>query len=465
MGPNRTRFGNSWCEEFSSLRKINDKQRLIKIMREHDVDGDDLRIFFIDFGNTAAPLEIEVGESFCRHTSLEYVKKGKGLAGGRRTAWLDDRNSPDLEGSGETREYENPLTATGLLQALEPQQFNHENLPDAARRLIYVSDLNPDCIHALVATASLLHACALRSAICRHLIFGPSVAVEIPTQGCLKFHLEFHLPLFILGKSAPPDTTNITVKTKPDRGWIDLSFLELGTPDCNVHSQEPNEVWSLQEAQISCVVSGTDDWRWTAYGFVDAEVDGLLFDATEEEMGFDLLAGTRCELEAKCPIWRPRDYWVRVFENRINQITRHYEYLLYKLNMKVHPVTLSLRPATSQSQTVEMKLAFDWALKMMGLLQKLRIVLLATVETWRAFNSEGGDIDYFCDDLDEDATKNKIDAYATRRRSIRNIQRRFCELGEYQRNIVALNEKCSDYKKAVSYLTTATWATKFKNFC
>jgi hypothetical protein len=133
--------------------------------------------------------------------------------------------------------------------------------------------------------------------------------------------------------------------------------------------------------------------------------------------------------------------------------------------MKVHPVTLSPRPATSQNQTAEMKLAFDWALKMMGLLQKLRIVLLATVEAWRAFNSEGGDVDYFFDDLDEDATKKAIDAHALRHRSIRNIEKLFRELDEYQSNIVALREKCSDYKKAVSYQTTAARVAKVKNFC
>jgi hypothetical protein len=332
MGRSHTRFGNSWCGEFSLPRKINDEQRLVEARKAHHADGDDLRIFFIDSGDTTAPLEVDVVESFCQRTSFEYVKKGKGLAGGRRAVWLDDRNSfPDSERSGETREYENPLTATGLLRALEPQRFNHENLHDAARRLIYVSDLSPDCIHVLAATASSLHARALRNAIYRHLVFRPSVAIKIPSSGCLTFQLELHLPFFILGKSTPPDMTHGTVKTKPDRGWTDLSFLELDNLDSNVQPSEPNEVWGLQEAQISCVVTGTDDWRWTGYGFVDAEVDGLLADATEEEMGFDQLAGG--EIEAKSPIWRPRDYWVRVFEIRINQITRQYEYLLYKLNL------------------------------------------------------------------------------------------------------------------------------------
>jgi hypothetical protein len=112
-----------------------------------------------------------------------------------------------------------------------------------------------------------------------------------------------------------------------------------------------------------------------------------------------------------------------------------------------------------------MKAAFDWALQMMGLLRKPRNVLLATVEAWRTFNSEDGDIDYFFDDLNEDATTKAIKAHAPRYRSIQNIKKMFCELGEYQGNMVALSEKCSDYKKAVSYQTTAARVAKVKNFC
>jgi hypothetical protein len=133
--------------------------------------------------------------------------------------------------------------------------------------------------------------------------------------------------------------------------------------------------------------------------------------------------------------------------------------------MKVHPFTLSPRPATSQNQTIEMKVAFDWALQMMGLLRKPHNILLATVRAWRAFNSEDGDVGYFFDDLDEDATTKAIEAHVARHRSMQNIKKLFCELGEYQGNIVALSEKCSDYKKAVSYQTTATRPANVKSFC
>jgi hypothetical protein len=121
--------------------------------------------------------------------------------------------------------------------------------------------------------------------------------------------------------------------------------------------------------------------------------------------------------------------------------------------MKEHPFSLSNPPATSQDQKVEMKAAFDWTLQMMGLLQKPRHVLLATVEAWQAFDlEEGGDMDYFddSDDSDEDVRTEEVAAQRKRDRSIRNIKKMFCELREYHADMVALIEKCSNYKKAVS---------------
>ena len=331
MGKRRNRFRDSWREAFSIPLKITDDQRLGDVKKGHDAAEDGVGLFFFDQKDSASPLEADVVEGYCLGTSPEDVKNGKGPAGSHRNVWLDARHSfPGVE-AGAKREYENPLTATGLLRALEQQQFNHKELPDATRRLIYISDLSPDCIHALAATVSLLHAPALQNAIYRHLAFRPSIAVKIESVGFLRFQLELHLPFFILGKSPPPAKTCGTVKTKPDRAWTDVSFLKLDTFVTSIQPSKPTEFWGLQEAQVSFVIAGTDDWRWTAYGFVDTEVDGHLTEATEEEMGFDQIAGG--EEEAKYPIWGPRDYFVRVAEVRIKRIKQNYENLMHKLNL------------------------------------------------------------------------------------------------------------------------------------
>jgi hypothetical protein len=87
---------------------------------------------------------------------------------------------------------------------------------------------------------------------------------------------------------------------------------------------------------------------------------------------------------------------------------------------------------------------------MMRVLTKPRNVLLATVEAWLVFNSEEGDVEHFFDDPDADATTQEIEASAARHRSMKNIKSRFCELREYHSEIVALDKRCADYKKAVS---------------
>jgi hypothetical protein len=153
----------------------------------------------------------------------------------------------------------------------------------------------------------------------------------VPSAGFLNFQLELHLPFFILRKSKPPDTT-IKINSKPPRQWTDLSFLKLDTPKSQ--SQMPKEVWGMHETEISYVVTGSDDWRFVGYSFVDQELDGLLTDKSEEDLSFDQIAAE--EIEANFPIWRPRDHWVMVLEVRIEQIRREWELLEYNLRLAVN---------------------------------------------------------------------------------------------------------------------------------
>jgi hypothetical protein len=251
-----SRFGNSWCEEFSTPRRLDGEQRLVEARKKLDADGDDIGIFFFDYRNTTSPLEVEVMKNFCRGTNLRDVEEGQESAGNQRSVWLDERNSADLEGSGYVRYHDNPLTGTGLLRALDQPRFNHDNLNDATRRLIYIADLSPACIQALAATASSLHAGALRNAIYKHLLSLVSIAVKISSAGCLTFQLDLHLPFFILRRSAPPDESQATVNKKPRRAWTDVSFLRLDRLKSELQPREPKEVWGLQEAQMSFVVTG-----------------------------------------------------------------------------------------------------------------------------------------------------------------------------------------------------------------
>lgn len=321
-----------WCPEFSKLRKLNEKT-LGELKTELNADEEHLSNPFICSGNENYPLEVEVLGDFCRGISLEDVKAGRGRAGTQKAVWVDERNgSPNLEGSGDARKHENPLTATGLFRALEKPRYGDEYLPDAARRLIYITDLDPACIRALAATASYQQALVLRNAIFQYLSFQTSIAVKIPSTGFLSFQLDLHLPFFILGKSIPPEKSEGKFNIKPWRGWTDLSFLKINKFD--FRPQKPMEVWGIQEAQISCIVAGSDHWRWVGYGFVDSEVDGVLAEPYDTNLLQDQIAAG--EIEVSFPIWTPRDYWIRVFELRIGYVRGQWEYLIYKLELGIN---------------------------------------------------------------------------------------------------------------------------------
>jgi hypothetical protein len=323
-------FEKRWYPEFTRLRKLDDKKAVVDDKEEVNADGDDLGNFLRDCEDTASQCELETINRFCRGTSLKDVKEGESVAGFQKNVWLDERTSaPDSKDSGDARPNENPLTATGLFRALAKLRYDHEKLPDAARRLIYIVDLSPSCVYALAATASWHQAPALRDAIYNHLAFQSSIAVKTPSAGLLTFQLDLHIPFFILSKSTPPEQPTGKANSKPYRRWTDLSFLKLDTEAPSAQEQAKGEVWSIQDAQFSCVVTGTDEWRWTGYGFADAEIDGFLTGLSNDDLRFDQIAAGG--IDAEIPIRSPRDYWIKVFEIRIEFTRKAWDYLVFKL--------------------------------------------------------------------------------------------------------------------------------------
>jgi hypothetical protein len=326
-------FSSSWCSEFSTFRNVRDEKTQIEINNEIDADGDDLTVFVRNFEDTASRCEIEIYKEFCHGVSFEDVRQHNGPAGSRKAMWLDERsNGGDALGSGDSRHHKNPITAVQALKVLRETRFNHQNLPDAARRIIYITDLDPAYIYALVASASCHQAPVLREAVYKHLSFTTSIMVHIPSDGFKIFQLDLHLPFFLLTKSTPPEKSKGKTNTKPPRQWTDMSFLNFDTTQSE--NQEKNETWIMHEAHISCVVTGSDDWRWVAYCFVDTEIDGFLTDLSKDDLCFD--PASRGECEAKNPIWKPRDYWLKIFEIRISQVRKEWEYLIYKVKFGVN---------------------------------------------------------------------------------------------------------------------------------
>jgi hypothetical protein len=154
--------------------------------------------------------------------------------------------------------------------------------------------------------------------------------VTFPPKGIAIFQLAFHLPYYVWRESP---------KAREDHRR-DATFL--------------------YEAQISGLVAGTDETRWTAYAFVDNyfEADGEWKEtvASYHEDGLDvegmlvdpLTLGT-CAVDM--PIWNPRSYFLMVFRVRLNQVKREWQKLVRKIKNSIREYVSSLLLTSARETT------------------------------------------------------------------------------------------------------------------
>jgi hypothetical protein len=150
------------------------------------------------------------------------------------------------------------------------------------------------------------------------------------------FHLAFHLPYYVWRpsqKSLPDHRRNRN--EVPLRHSQDVSFLTLGT------DETPG---FLHEAQISCAVAGSDDWRWVAYCFVEAYFDPVdegretaleYHDDSLHEMGMqpDPFTYGVTKMDDSSP--NPREYFLTAFRYRLTQVKREWQRVVDKLDQSV----------------------------------------------------------------------------------------------------------------------------------
>jgi hypothetical protein len=150
------------------------------------------------------------------------------------------------------------------------------------------------------------------------------------------FQLAFHLPYFAWRSSQKPcEDHRQYANGDPLRHSRDVTFLNWKT--CGPSG-------FLYEAQISCVVAGSDQWRWVAYCFVDT-----YFDAVDEgketvlsyhkdslgDEGMNADPFTYGVADADKPIRNPREYFLMVFRIRIKQITREWQQVVEKVSQSI----------------------------------------------------------------------------------------------------------------------------------
>jgi hypothetical protein len=161
-------FAKVWYDGFYTHQDLvgKDETPAVEVLKELNGVGNKLSLFLCNDEVSNGPCEADAIQRFCKDVSLDEIEHGIGQAGSRRACWVDERNSADLTGEGNSRSCENMLTVTGLLRRLRQpvraipvppallryfpkdlhsqltllltpdQRYNHEKHPDAERRLM-----------------------------------------------------------------------------------------------------------------------------------------------------------------------------------------------------------------------------------------------------------------------------------------------------------------------------------------
>jgi hypothetical protein len=115
-----------WAPIFSKDRRFKEDGS----WKDCEVDGgDDIGIIVQEDKGSVPSFETLEIEEFCEGANLDDLESGAGCAGHRRLAWLDDRSCHYLLSTPSIREYENPLTATGLYRLLKRRVRDGNWLP------------------------------------------------------------------------------------------------------------------------------------------------------------------------------------------------------------------------------------------------------------------------------------------------------------------------------------------------
>ncbi|KAH9210687.1 hypothetical protein DL95DRAFT_465582 [Leptodontidium sp. 2 PMI_412] len=452
------------------------------------VDEDVVRTFMQDpdESDVCSP-QADLVEAYCVGASLEALEAEEGEASELLVAYLDDREFIDGGGPGRQRPYRGRLTARDLFRELKKPRFccggsspsfgndtittvKEEvivrlwNLTEKApsesqkkkgkakgerkrkrkrKRKRFITGLDRWSIYALVTTASDYQTPGLRSAIYGHLAFENFIGVTFPPKGIAMFQLAFHLPYYVWRKSPKAhEDHRIHANGRPLRQSQNVSFLD------RTSSETPS---FLYEAQVSCLVSGTDESRWVAYVFVDNyfEVDGegkeTVSSYHEDSLGED---GERMDplTYGTCPVnrpdWNPRKYFLVVFRVRLNQINCEWQQLVAKIKGSVreyaHDYSLSLSGKRSSSKEAleyddKVRRSRDWIVQVRMLSKELSMELSKTVHACERFCLKYAV--YFQDPAE----------LPNEYRTLPAIQNIFDQLESLKMTLEYLTERCDNY--------------------
>ena len=137
------------------------------------------------------------------------------------------------------------------------------------------------------------------------------------------YAMEFHLPYYALRRG-----TSIKADARGLRRSGKIFCRILGSYE------------HLHEAQISVLVTGVDEWFWTAYCFADT------YFGSEESIQYyhknelDALSGG--EKSARSPVWNPREYFLSILSRRLKQVTKEWSNVIESLEIRLRTYVRSI---------------------------------------------------------------------------------------------------------------------------
>lgn len=123
MGDRCPVFAKQWPLVLAEDRTSKEGNPFVEFKRGNNADQNDISIFFHENDDPVVEGEYKDVEDLCHGFSVDAISLGEGFAGSYRGAWLDDRSFPCNGRAGGFRDYQNPLSATGLYRALNEQVF------------------------------------------------------------------------------------------------------------------------------------------------------------------------------------------------------------------------------------------------------------------------------------------------------------------------------------------------------
>ncbi|KAI9763551.1 MAG: hypothetical protein M1839_006377 [Geoglossum umbratile] len=244
----------------------------------------------------------------------------------------------------------------------------------AERRTIFITNMTPSCALALVATASILQTNIVRDFLRRYISYRSFWGVTAP----FGFGMEFHLSYFALRKGNPRACDPRGMRRRICRSLLFAPKYPLLSDDECIH-----------EVQTSFLVTGVDEWFWTAYCCTETYF-GETKDTAQGYFtaGLDPSSGGASLL--KYPVWNPREYFLGVLRRRIKQAMKEWSSVVFTVEKRlaihdeyVFGETLSSILYTEDDDFSSTK-EFSWTTQVLWMLHNS---LTQTIESWESFES------------------------------------------------------------------------------